>query len=318
MKPTQEILTSIDFDKYIDWIKDIYLGIDLTKFIKNQQDNIDRMAIQEYRINTYYSFKRHEYVNEGKITENQRLKTEGIIKNAIKNRERKARQIKSKKDNEKYLDYLIHFIPLDVWTETISSPEKLQTALELIEIDYHAIDILMDLLNIQYQQIIDEIKDKQDINPDFDKVKLSEIKDKDFEILEHIVNKTFYPLFGMTDGAGIKTPNILIMGEIAELKAIQSFIIDKPTKPGKVDDLVLPQQMLLLKELGFFDLPYFKKDENCTVKKRNEVTARLLNANLSNVKDNFLAFTSTSAKTGKNPMTNKHEALIKQILKKDN
>lgn len=246
MKPTQEILTSIDFDKYIDWIRDIYFGI----------------------------------------------------------------------NENAYSEYLYSFVNLHKWNNSKGNPEKIKKLVESLNYDYSKINRLIELYEQTYYKIINEIKDNQDVNKNYHKIKIDECFEKDSFILGNIAQKKFYPLFGTPKTHPKNDIFEDVMKEIAELKAIQSFIIDKPNKPGKIDDLVLPQQMLLLKELGFFELEYFK-DGLCTVNKRNEVTARLLNANLSNVKDNYLAFSSTSPKSGKNPLTDTHKDIIKQILRKE-
>jgi len=241
MKPTQEILTSIDFDKYIDWIRDIYFGI----------------------------------------------------------------------DQKQYSEYLYSFVSRDKWNESEGNPEKVKQIVDELNIDKSKISSLIELFEQTYYKMINEIKENQDVNRNYHKIKIQECEQKDYEILGLIALKKFDPLFGTPKGNHKREKFELLMKDIAELKAIQYFMMDKP---GKVDVFELPKQMMLLKELGFFELEYFN-DGLCTVNKRNEVTALLLNANLNNVKDNYLAFTTTSPKTGKNPLI--HKDLIKQVLRKE-
>jgi hypothetical protein len=241
MKPTQEILSSIDFDKYIDWIRDIYFGI----------------------------------------------------------------------DQDKYSKYLYSFVSRDKWNDSEGNPEKVKMLVESLNLDNSKITSLIELYEQSYYNMINEIKENQDVNRDYHKIKINECSQKDYEILGLIALKKFYPLFGTPKTHPKNDVFEFIMKDIAELKAIQYFMMEKP---GKTDVFELPKQMMLLKELGFFELEYFN-DGLCTVNKRNEVTALLLNANLSNVKDNYLAFTTTSPKTGKNPLI--HKELIKQLLRKE-
>jgi len=307
MKPTEDILKGIDIDQYINWIKDIYKGVDQIKYF--DQKYIDELSYQEYKIKTYYLFKWANQQKQGIISDQELEKKQKCLNTAILTREKKTGLIEFKKQCEKYYEYLIDFIPFEKWKNIDYSPYKINEFAELIYIDQLQIDFLIKHFHSLSIQIENEINENKDVNINYHKIRIEKCLNTDYQILDYIVNKRFYPIFGQSNKEENKTPDILIIYELSELKTIQLFLREGSNIKDK--GLNLPQQIMLLAELGYFELETLN---NFSLEKQYFITSVLLNANTDNVKKNFRSLQNHTKTKGKNPT--KYEGVLNQILNK--
>jgi hypothetical protein len=309
MKPTEEIIINLNIERYMDWIRDIYKNLPLCKYASVHEGNISVLKYQEFRITSYYRLKWQSQRKRGEITDNEIIIKSKRLEKAFTDRARMKVGKECLNKIKSASEYIFKVIPTDRTKNKNGKSLLLSVLNELTEINIGVIYYYDQYISDLYDDVMRMINDKMEINEAYTKHKINEYLGKDFKVLEAIVNKRFTPIYGECKQPDLLNDNVGYLDEIAELKVLQTLLTDNPKNNPK--GLSLTAKIELLNQLGFFQLKYFEYP--CPKSKIDEITAILIDGDMTNTRQSIKGITTAKPKTGYNPGI--HKDRIKQLLK---
>ena len=230
MKATPEILTDLEIDNYLYWLKDIYTTLfDLSSDLEYCYNKENKISIIKYNIKLNEIKQNKEY-----------SKRKNCILEIENNNNKEIQRL------ETYLDYVIYFIPIEKLKEL--TEKKHFELLEYVKIDFTQTVVSFELINGFANSIIQEIEQKAKISKHIIKTQYNNLLNKDYSILREIINIDI--ITGLDNSYNIDKQKII--NEFADLKTLK-YLYDKinnqapetPT-PQKKGTVLSEKQRVLL------------------------------------------------------------------------